>query len=129
MALNFPERPTGLLGILPPRPLLSPGVFAGSDASLAALLTLRVFFPRVGGWSNAPVALAATSGLFPTLRLSMLRRPSRFELILSFGGDKLDNLFPPDIPDPVAAFARPAPTIFGATFNAFELMETIVRFT
>ena len=83
VALNFPERPAGLLGIFPPRPLLPPGVFAGSDASLAALLTLRVFFPRVGGWSNAPVAPATTSGSFPTLRLSTLQRPSRFELILA----------------------------------------------
>jgi hypothetical protein len=31
-----------------------------------------------------------------------------------------------DIPEPVAAFSRPSPTILGATFNVFELVETIV---
>jgi hypothetical protein len=38
----------------------------------------------------------------------------------------LAALFLSDIPEPVAAFSRPAPTILGATFNAFELVETIV---
>jgi hypothetical protein len=125
VALIFPERPTGLLGILPPRPLIPSGAFAGSAASFAALLTLRVFFPRVGGWS----APAATSGSFWTLRLSPLRRPSRFELILGFGGDTLADLFPPDIPEPFAAFLRPVPTIFGVTITSFELVATMVLFT
>jgi hypothetical protein len=58
----------------------------------------------VGGWLDALVAPAATSGLFWTLRLSSLQRLSRFELILGFGGDTLANLFPPDIPEPFAAF-------------------------
>ena len=129
IALNFPERLPGLLGIFPPRPLLPPRVFAGSDASFAALLMLRVFFPRVGGWSDAPVAPAATSGPFPTFWLSMLRRPSRFELILSFGRDTLANLFSPDIPEPFAVFLGPVPTIFGATITSLELVATIVHFT
>jgi hypothetical protein len=38
----------------------------------------------------------------------------------------LAALFFSDIPDPVAAFSRPAPTILGATFTVFELVETIV---
>ena len=72
--------------------------------------------------------MAATSGSFPTLRLSTLRRPSRFELILSFGGDTLANLFSPDIPKPFAAFLGPVPTVFGATITSFELVATIVLF-
>ncbi len=128
VALNFPERPAGLLGIFPPHPLLPSGVFTGAEASLTALRTLRVFFPRVGGWSNAPVALGATSGSFPTLRLGTLQRPSMFELILSFVGEILANLFPPDIPEPVTVFARPTPTIFGTTFNVSELVVAMVLF-
>jgi len=49
-----------------------------------------------------------------------------FELILGFCGNRLAALFLSDFPEPVAAFSRPAPTIFGATFNAFKLVETIV---
>jgi hypothetical protein len=41
----------------------------------------------------------------------------------------LAALFFSDIPEPVAAFSRPAPTILGATFTVFELVETIVVFT
>jgi len=58
----------------------------------------------------------------------MLPRPSKFELILSFVGDILTNLFPPDIPEPVTTFARPALTIFGATFYVSELVVAMVLF-
>ena len=74
------------------------------------------------------MAPAVTSDLFWTIRPSPHRRPSRFELILGFCGGKLAAPFLLDIPKPVAAFSKPALTIFGATFTAFELVETIVRF-
>ena len=72
------------------------------------------------------MAPATTSNSFQMVRPSPPRRPSRFELILSFCGNRLTALFLSDIPEHVAAFSRPAPTIFRATFNAFELVETIV---
>jgi hypothetical protein len=53
----------------------------------------------------------------------------RFELILGFSGETLADLFPPDIPEPFAAFLGPVPTIFGATITLSELVVTMVLFT
>ena len=72
------------------------------------------------------MAPAATSDSFRTAQPSLPWRPLKFELTLGFGGDMLATLFLSDIPEPVAVLSRPAPTILGATFNAFELVETIV---
>ena len=105
VAFPLPERPPWLLGVLSSGPLLPLGAVVPTDTF---------------------VAPAATSDSFRTARPSLPRLPSKFELTLSFGGDMLAALFFSDIPEPVAAFSRPAPTILGATFNVFELVETIV---
>ena len=110
---------------------MRPGLFAFTlperpVAADAPVAPPRVFFPAAGLGADTFVAPAATSDSFRTARPSLPRRPSKFELTLSFGGDMLAALFFSDIPEPVAAFSRPAPTILGATFTVFELVETIV---
>ena len=114
--------PARLVGVLPPHPLTPSGTFVAPDASFAALTLLWVFFPVAGGLSDALMAPAATSGSFRTAWPGPLRRPSRFELILGFGGDRLADLFPPDIPEPFAVFLGPIPTIFRAIITSFELV-------
>ena len=126
---HFPPMAHWALGDLVPTPTHTAGGIRWLRCLACRLTHASGIFPRVGGWSDALVAPAATSGSFRTLRLSPLRRPSRFELILGFGGDTLTNLFPPDIPELFAAFVRPVPTIFGATITSFELVATMVLFT
>jgi hypothetical protein len=57
------------------------------------------------------------------------QRPSRFELTLSFGGDKLAFLLPPAIPEPFAVFPEPAPTNVGSKIPLFKLVAAMVLFT
>ena len=47
-------------------------------------------------------------------------------LILGFVGDRLANLFPPDIPKPFPTFLTLTPTIFGTTFPSFKLVAAMV---
>jgi hypothetical protein len=127
-ATNVANHPAGLVGVLPPRPLTPLGTFIASAASFAAFTPLWFFFLMMGGFAEALVAPVAISGLFWTPQPGPHQHPSRFALILGFGGDRLATLFPPDIPEPFAAFLGPVPTILGAIFTLFKLAETMVLF-
>ena len=127
-APDVTNHPAGLVGVLPPCPLTPSGTFVASAALFAAFTPLRVFFPVTGGLAEALVAPAAISGLFRIPRPGPRQCPLRFALILSFVGDRLAALFPPDIPKPFATFLGPIPTILGAIFTLFKLAETMVLF-
>jgi hypothetical protein len=116
------------MGVLPPRLLTPSGTFVASAALFAAFTPLWFFFLVTGGLAEALVAAAAISSLFWTPRLGPHQHPSRFALILGFGGDRLAALFPPDIPEPFTTFLGPVLTILGAIFTLFKLAETTVLF-
>ena len=90
-----------------------------------ALTALRVFLDLL----RALVSPSAMSDLLGLSGQRIQRRPSRFELTLSFSGDKLAFLLPPAIPEPFAAFPKPAPTNVGAKIPLFELVAAMVLFT
>ena len=71
-APNVNNQPAGLVGILPPLPLIPLGTFVAPDALFAALTPLQVFILVAGGLSDVLVAPAASSGLFRTARLGPL---------------------------------------------------------
>ena len=98
------------------------GAFVDRAGALAAL---RVFLDPL----RALVSPATMSKLLGLLGRRVRRRPLRFELTLSFGGDKLTFLLPPAIPKPFAAFPKPAPTNVGAKTPLFELVAAMVLFT
>ena len=98
------------------------GAFVDCSGALAAL---RVLLDPLRALVS-PVTMSNSLGL---LGRRVWQRPSRFELILGFGGDKLAFLLPPSIPEPFAAFPEPAPTNVGAKIPLFELLEAMVRFT
>ena len=98
------------------------GAFVDCAGSLAAL---QVFLDPL----HALVSPAAMSDLLGLLGQRVLQHPSRFELTLSFGGDKLAFLLPPAIPIPFAAFPEPAPTNVGAKISSFKLVAAMVLFT
>jgi hypothetical protein len=97
------------------------GAFVDCSGALAALQVLLDPLRAL----VSPAALSNSLGL-PGWRVR--RRPSRFELILGFGGDKLAFLLPPGIPEPFAAFPGPAPTNVGAKFSSFKLVAVMVLF-
>ena len=90
-----------------------------------ALTALRIFLDLL----RALVSPAAMSDLLGLLGRRVRQRPSRFELILGFGGDKLALLLPPAISEPFAAFPKPAPTSVGAKIPLFKLVAAMVLFT
>ena len=90
-----------------------------------ALATLRVFLDPL----RALVSPAAMSDLLGLLGPKVRRRPSRFELTLSFDGGKLAFLLPPAIPEPFAALPEPVPTTGGATIPSLELVAAMLFFT
>ena len=90
-----------------------------------ALATLRVFLDPL----RALVSPAAMSDLLGLSGAKVRRRPSRFELTLSFDGEKLAFLLPPAIPVPFAGLPEPVPTTVGATIQSLELVAAMLFFT
>jgi hypothetical protein len=128
VAPNIANHPAGHVGALPPCLLKPSGTFVAPTALFAAFTPLWVFFPVAGGLSATLVGSAAISSLFWTPWPGPRQHPSKFELLLCFVGDRLANLFHPDIPELFAAFLGPVPTIVGAIFTSFKLVGSMVFF-